>query len=217
MGTGWVDTGIVEGSASEIGGDPATNDRTAARFRWRLCRAGDALRGFADKRLRAAAAVAAAAAAPAPSAAAAACPHARAAAPKSHELEIILGSVFGRCSWRGALLYLYVAQRTRPVGGPRYKEYIEKRKNELKQKARLKKKMEADKAADMWELYRREKNRQNVLAWAKTRFKGRFGPGGGKGAAGYGHKAKGRRRAQRRRPEDGAPLIFGGGKVCPGR
>ena len=77
--------------------------------------------------------------------------------------------------------------------------------------------MEADKAADMWELYRREKNRQNVLAWAKTRFKGRFGPGGGKGAAGYGHKARGaaarERGAQRRRARSSA----GGGKVYPGR
>ena len=77
--------------------------------------------------------------------------------------------------------------------------------------------MEADKAADMWELYRREKNRQNVLAWAKTRFKGRFGPGGGKGAAGYGHKAKGAPPRASEAPRGGAPLIFGGGKVYPGR
>ena len=113
----------------------------------------------------------------------------------------------------GALLYLYVARRTNPSAGNRYKEYIEKRKNELKQKARLKKKMEADKAAGMWELYRREKNRQNVLAWAKTKFKGRFGPGGGKVAA----AEKGAPPRASEAPRNGAPLIFGGAKVYPGK
>jgi hypothetical protein len=32
LGTGWVDHGLVEGSSGEIGSDPATNTRTAARF-----------------------------------------------------------------------------------------------------------------------------------------------------------------------------------------
>ena len=45
----------------------------------------------------------------------------------------------------------------------------------------------------------------------------RFGPGGGKGAAGYGHKAKGAPPRASEAPRGGAPLIFGGGKVYPGR
>ena len=219
LGTGWVDTGIVEGSASEIGGDPATNDRTAARFSMAALPGAETL--FAALLTNAFAPpppsppppplLPPAPPPPLPP------PTPAPPTPKSHELEIILGSVFGSLLVAGALLYLYVARRTNPSAGHRYKEYIEKRKNELKQKARLKKKMEADKAADMWELYRREKNRQNVLAWAKTRFKGRFGPGGGKGAAGYGHKAKGAPPRASEAPRGGAPLIFGGGKVYPGR
>ena len=219
LGTGWVDTGIVEGSASEIGGDPATNERTAARFSMAALPGAETL--FAALLTNAFAPpppsppppplLPPAPPPPLPP------PTPAPPTPKSHELEIILGSVFGSLLVAGALLYLYVARRTNPSAGHRYKEYIEKRKNELKQKARLKKKMEADKAADMWELYRREKNRQNVLAWAKTKFKGRFGPGGGKGAAGYGHKAKGAPPRASEAPRGGAPLIFGGGKVYPGR
>jgi hypothetical protein len=219
LGTGWVDTGIVEGSASEIGGDPATNERAAARFSIAALPGAETL--FAALLTNAAAPpppsppppplLPPAPPPPLPP------PTPAPPTPKSYELEIILGSVFGSLLVAGALLYLYVARRTNPSAGNRYKEYIEKRKNELKQKARLKKKMEADKAAGMWELYRREKNRQNVLAWAKTKFKGRFGPGGEKGAAGNGQKAKWAPPRASEAPRGGAPLIFGGGKVYPGR
>ena len=66
----------------------------------------------------------------------------------------------------------------------------------------------------MWELYRREKNRQNVLAWAKTKFKGRLlGPGGD---GQNGQKAKWAPPRASEAPRGGAPLIFGG-KVYPDR
>ena len=47
--------------------------------------------------------------------------------------------------------------------------------------------------------------------------KGRFGPGGEKGAAGNGQKAKWAPPRASEAPRGGAPLIFGGGKVYPGR
>ena len=220
LGTGWVDTGIVEGSASEIGGDPATNERAAARFSMAALPFKNAETFFAALLTNAAAPPPPSPppppllppAPPPPLPPPAPAPP----TPKSYELEIILGSVFGSLLVAGALLYLYLARRrTNPSAGNRYKEYIERRKNELKQKARLKKKMEADKAAGMWELYRREKNRQNVLAWAKTKFKGRLlGPGGD---GQNGQKAKWAPPRASEAPRGGAPLIFGGGKVYPGR
>ena len=213
LGTGWVDRGLVEGSSFEIGGDPATNDRAAARF--------SALPG-AETLF--AALLTNAAAPPPPSPPPPPLPPPAPPPPlpppppappepKSYELEIILGSVFGSLFVIGALLYAYVARRTNPSAGNQYRAHIEKRKLALKQKAALKKKMEADKAADMWELYRREKNREKVLAWAKSKFKGRFGPGGGKVAA----AEKGAPPRASEAPRNGAPLIFGGAKVYPGK
>jgi hypothetical protein len=212
LGTGWVDHGLVEGSSGEIGSDPATNTRTAARFA-----------PLPGAETLFAALLTNAAAPPPPSPPPPPLPPPSPPPPvpppapsppkpKSYELEIILGSVFGSLLVVGALLYVYITRKTNPSAGNRYRKYIEKRKNELKQKANLKKKIEADKAADMWELYRREKNRQTVLAWAQKKFKGRFGPGGGKVAAA---EKTGKSPPRASEAPRGAPLIFGGGKVYP--
>jgi hypothetical protein len=213
LGTGWVDHGLVEGSSGEIGTDPATNTRTAARFA-----------PLPGAETLFAALLTNAAAPPPPSPPPPPLPPPSPPPPlpppapsppkpKSYALEIILGSVFGSLLVVSVLLYVYVTRKTNPSAGNRYRKYIEKRKNELKQKAALKKKIEADKAADMWELYRREKNRQTVLAWAQKKFKGRFGPGGGKVAAA---EKTGKSPPRASEAPRGAPLIFGGSKVYPG-
>jgi len=212
LGTGWVDHGLVEGSSGEIGSDPATNTRTAARFA-----------PLPGAETLFAALLTNAAAPPPPSPPPPPLPPPSPPPPvpppapsppkpKSYALEIILGSVFGSLLVVSVLLYVYITRKTNPSAGNRYRKYIEKRKNELKQKAALKKKIEADKAADMWELYRREKNRQTVLAWAQKKFKGKFGPGGGKVAAA---EKAGKSPPRASEAPRGAPLIFGG-KVYPG-
>jgi hypothetical protein len=52
-----------------------------------------------------------------------------------------------------------------------------------------------------------------VLAWAQKKFKGRFGPGGGKVAAA---EKTGKSPPRASEAPRGAPLIFGGSKVYPG-
>ena len=171
----------------------------------------ETLFGFADKRLRAAAAVAAAAAAPAPSAAAAASPTPAPPTPKSHELESSWARCSGRCSWRAASV-----PASRGGGArrrPQYKEYIEKRKNELKQKARLKRRWRRTKPRTCGVCRRGEKPPERARV-GEDQVRGRFGRAA-EGAAGYGHKARSAA-AGDEAPRGGAPLIRRG-KMCPGR
>ena len=135
--------------------------------------------------------------------------------PKSYFLEIVLGSTFGSLLVLAAAIYVYVNRRVNgPDAANRYREYVKKRRDALKDKAALKEKIEKDKAADMWEQYKRERARLKVVDWAR----GKLGLNKGKKSRKVSH---GERHVSRISPpranEAGGGLIFGGrnAKVYP--
>jgi hypothetical protein len=139
-------------------------------------------------------------------------------------LEIVLGSISGSLFVVFAGMYAYANRKTNPSAAKRYRERVEKRRRALKAEAFRKQMTERKKAADAWEQYRRQKNRLRVLAWAETKFKGRFGlkrakvaglKGDGNAGTSAGVPAKPRRADEAPKPRG---RIFGGhSKVFPQR